>query len=509
MESRLRVSTLAPVVVVVVAIAAGMNAIDSAPIGVFYDDALYTILGKALASGEGYRYLNIPGSPPATHYPPGYPALLALLWKISPTFPENVALFKTTNALLLGVVAFFTYRFALIHLEFDEKHSAAAAIGATATIPPLVLSSAIVSETLFLALLLAFLPAAERWVGRGSLRDAIVAGAVAGGLCLVRTHAVALVGAVATVLLLKRLYKEGAMSAGIGLIVLLPWLIWVATHDALISAPIRGQYGSYTAWFAAGVRDHGLSLVVAAVRENVGTTYAILARSFSVARNTLLDAIAVLAIVTLSVAGAISLYTRARVTLLFLIFYFAIVLAWPFSPLRFIWGVWPLIVLLMLGGARKLWWSMRHQRVARVACLSASIVVLVGAAVFNVQGYRNAWWATVSRSFTPRIRAQLEWTSEHAEPNAIIAGSDEGAVFLYTGHRAVPTSIFRAEQYFATQPPQDDERDMAAIVREFRPAYLLAWTIPSQRAAVALAAQRPPILIAADTMSGGRVFRVP
>src|ERR1051325_2612567 len=110
MESRVRASTLAPIIVVVIAIAAGMNAIDATPIGVFYDDALYTILGKAIASGEGYRYLNIPGAPPATHYPPGYPALLALLWKISPTFPQNVALFKTTNALLLGVVAFFTYR---------------------------------------------------------------------------------------------------------------------------------------------------------------------------------------------------------------------------------------------------------------------------------------------------------------------------------------------------------------------------------------------------------------
>ena len=509
MESRVRASTLAPIIVVVIGIAAGMNAIDATPIGVFYDDALYTILGKAIASGEGYRYLNIPGAPPATHYPPGYPALLALLWKISPTFPQNVALFKTTNALLLGVVAFFTYRFARLRLEFDDKHSAAMAIAATATIPPLVISSAVVSETMFLAVLLPSLLALERWIERGSIRDAVVAGAIAGALCLVRSHAIALIAAIGTALLLRRLYKEGAISAGIGLIVLLPWLIRVKTHDPLIPAPIRGQYGSYTSWFVDGLRDPGPRLVLAAVRDNVVTTYAIVARSFSIARNGVLDAIAVLAVVTLSIAGVIALRRRARVTLLFLAFYVCIALVWPFSPLRFIWGVWPLLVLLMLEGARALWWSTLDQRVTRGVCIAASVIVLVGAAVFNVLGYRNAWWATVSRSFTPRIRAQLEWVANRAEPGAVMAGSDEGAVFLYTGRPAVPTSIFRAEQYFATQSAEKDERDMATIVREFRPSYLLAWTLPSQHAAAALAAQHPPLLVAVDTMTGGRVFRIP
>ena len=101
----LRLARMAPWLVVAVAILAGVNAIDALPVGVFYDDALYVILGKSLSLGQGYRYLNLPGAPAATHYPPGYPALLAILWRISPRFPENIALFKMTNALLLGAVA--------------------------------------------------------------------------------------------------------------------------------------------------------------------------------------------------------------------------------------------------------------------------------------------------------------------------------------------------------------------------------------------------------------------
>ena len=33
--------------------------------------------------------INMPGAPHATHFPPGYPLLLAALWKLLPSFPDN------------------------------------------------------------------------------------------------------------------------------------------------------------------------------------------------------------------------------------------------------------------------------------------------------------------------------------------------------------------------------------------------------------------------------------
>ncbi len=504
----LRATVLAPVVVVVVAVIAGMNAIDASPVGVFYDDALYTILGKALASGEGYRYLNVPGAPPATHYPPAYPWLLALLWKISPRFPENIALFKTFNALLLGVVALFTYRFATLRLQVPALMSAAAAIAATATIPPLVLSGAVLSETLFLALLLPLLPFLERATTRHGNRNAILAGAAAGALCLVRSHAIALVGAVAIGYLVRRLYKEGAFALAAGVLVLLPWLLWVQTHDPLIPAPIRGQYGSYTAWFVDGLRSNGLAILAPTVRDNLSTIYAILARSFSVARNGVLDALAVLAVGTLLVTGGFAFAKRARVTLLFLAAYLAIVLVWPFSPLRFVWGVWPLLALLMFSGARELW-SAHAIRFAKPIAATAATIAIVGALAFNVLGYTNAWWATVSRSYTPRIRAQLDWVPKHTAPSDVVVGADEGAVYLYTGRRALPASVFRAATYFTSPSVEQDARDLDSMIQTFRPNFVLAWTVPTQAAAARLATTRPPALVYADSMSGGRVYRSP
>ena len=48
-----------------------------------FDGAGYAVLGEALASGRGYREIHEPGSPRHAHFPPGYPAALALIWQIT------------------------------------------------------------------------------------------------------------------------------------------------------------------------------------------------------------------------------------------------------------------------------------------------------------------------------------------------------------------------------------------------------------------------------------------
>ena len=45
-----------------------------------FDGAGYAVLGESLVSGRGYREINEPDSPRHDHFPPGYPAALALIW---------------------------------------------------------------------------------------------------------------------------------------------------------------------------------------------------------------------------------------------------------------------------------------------------------------------------------------------------------------------------------------------------------------------------------------------
>src|SRR6185503_11189771 len=90
------------------------------PVGAFQDDAIYTVLAKALATGEGYRMINLPGDPHATHYPPGYPFFLSLLWRLAPEFPDNIVVFKFANAVWLSLAALGAWAFARSRLGWSS-----------------------------------------------------------------------------------------------------------------------------------------------------------------------------------------------------------------------------------------------------------------------------------------------------------------------------------------------------------------------------------------------------
>jgi len=62
------------------------------------DNAGYYILGRALLQGKGYTNIHIPGTPAASHFPPGYPALLA----VAMLFGKSFTWLKVVNGILFG-----------------------------------------------------------------------------------------------------------------------------------------------------------------------------------------------------------------------------------------------------------------------------------------------------------------------------------------------------------------------------------------------------------------------
>ena len=59
-------------------------------LGFYHDDSIYWVSAESLAKGDGYRIESLPGEPYQTKYPPLYPALLAVVWKLNPHFPANL-----------------------------------------------------------------------------------------------------------------------------------------------------------------------------------------------------------------------------------------------------------------------------------------------------------------------------------------------------------------------------------------------------------------------------------
>ena len=57
-----------------------------------HDDSVYFVCAKAWANGQGHRIISLPGEPWQTKYPPLYPLLLSVVWRIAPEFPSNLKL---------------------------------------------------------------------------------------------------------------------------------------------------------------------------------------------------------------------------------------------------------------------------------------------------------------------------------------------------------------------------------------------------------------------------------
>src|SRR5260370_993424 len=73
-------------------------------LGFYHDDGLYFVSARSLAETGEYRIASLPAQPWQTKYPPLFPALLALVWKLNPSFPSNLPL-----ATLFAWLAFPAY----------------------------------------------------------------------------------------------------------------------------------------------------------------------------------------------------------------------------------------------------------------------------------------------------------------------------------------------------------------------------------------------------------------
>ena len=62
---------------------------DMPQFGDIHDDSLYYVSAKSLAVGD-YRIESLPGRPFQTKYPPLYPLLLSIAWRMNSNFPANL-----------------------------------------------------------------------------------------------------------------------------------------------------------------------------------------------------------------------------------------------------------------------------------------------------------------------------------------------------------------------------------------------------------------------------------
>lgn len=501
---------VAPLVLGALALAVAVLTITPWPVGVFQDDAIYVVLAKALASGEGFRMINLPGAPHATHFPPGYPLVLAALWKLVPTFPDNIVVFKFVNALFLAGTAVFTYRFARTRLDLGPLASFVGSAVGTISVVVLMITGVVLSEPLYMLLVIPALLAAERAADDGAWQWAVAAGALIGVLTLVRNVGVFLLPAAVLVMLSRRQWRAAAITAVVAIAFIGPWQLWVSAYQAETPAPFVGKYGAYGPWLSEGYRAGGLAFARAVLDKNANELFGFLGYIALPVVRVWPRLVSLGAVLGLVGVGAWSAWKRIPITIVFLLGYGAVILVWPFEPTRFALVWWPVLAVLFAAGVRHVWrWRppALASRIVRGTTLATALVVLSGYGAYNLRGVRQKWWVNIQSDAGTQAKPIAEWVARATRPEDVVITDHDLIVYLYTGRRAVPTATFTALGRITPLTPNQDADVLREMLASLKPRWYIAASRQGIETAALLANEQPPRLRYAGSISTARVYQ--
>jgi hypothetical protein len=485
--------------------------------GVFWDDGVYLITARALANGEGYRFLHLPGAPPAVHYPPGWPAILAVAWTLFPSFPANLGVFAFINLVLASAGAGLACAYGIRRLGLHPLLALAATVLFALTLPVMVLDSVLFAEPAFLVLAVLTIFAADRAAERGGARAALLAGGMAGAAMLVRSTGIVLVPAIVLALALAGRRREAVIALGAAFVLVMPWQIWSTIASAQLAAPLRGNYGPYFPWLAGAVGEQGVGFLVGVMRQNFTSLLRTMAVVFFPEANRELRPLLVVLLATVCGLGLVQSWQRAKSFVLFLAAYACLVMVWPYSPDRFAWGVWPLAGLLLAMGADGAWWMARRRELPSLARISAVIALAIagiaaaGLAFYSARGTSRGWVHVAQRGSDRRLDPVVNWVNRNTPATAVIACDGEPLVHLYTGRKVVPVHVLSPDEYLAGTPLEQAADDLRALIVAGHADFVVLSAGAGELDAAPLlgAGTAFPRIVPLDTLPGGGVaFRV-
>lgn len=195
--------------------------------GISGDSVHYMDGAKNLATGLGYvRTIEFGEPQPITGFPPGFPLLLFLGIKLG--------IDVETTARILNIILFFIYILLLggIIFHFTKKVLPGVLAGAFSvmSIPLLSIFSWVMSEPLFITLMLLIIIVWYWHLNKPSNWKLLLLGLLSGYLALVRLAGLSLVAAIALSLILNREgkpLKRWAKAIGYGVVAVLPTLLFL------------------------------------------------------------------------------------------------------------------------------------------------------------------------------------------------------------------------------------------------------------------------------------------
>jgi hypothetical protein len=447
--------------------------------GLIGDDAWYIEFAKSIAQGVGPRLINSAGPHVVEPlYPPGFPALLALVFLVSPQFPANVLLLKAVSVAAMIGAGLLTYRYASRYRGLSRPVAAAVAFGTVIT-PALVFlaTSTVMSEPVFLCAELGAVLAIERAAAERSTRWPMFAGALAAATMFVRTAGIAVPMAGILYFVVKRRWRHAIVFGAAFVLCTLPWSIYARTHAAS-RADLVDHGGvmaiDYASWFWKGEagtiasRTEGVDVLPARVERNVANIAIrdmggiLMPALFRTPAESGLEVLglappeggkvpsmgsalgtkAISAALTLLALAGFALACRQRLTFAepLVVATIGMVALWPFPTFRFVLPLAPFLLtyLVVAIGALASTVTRRDAPIlAPAAAVRILLLVVIGLNLLDHAQYiaqvRDNDRASPWKSTDVDVTEVLNWLRDHGAPGGVVAATNPALVYLVTG----------------------------------------------------------------------------
>lgn len=425
-------------------------------VGFIEDDGIYFSTARALADGRGYRHLSLPGEPYQTKYPILYPLALAALWRVFPTFPQNIVAAQVMNGVFACAACLLAY--AVLRRGWRLSPALGGAALAVATTNPnwwsLVQST--MSEHLFGllaagALVCACLTGGEPEPGRASrpgLVRAALAGLLAAGAYLTRSIGLSAVLAVVLAPAIAGRRRPALLAALAAGIPGATWLVWrsaaQAANQAIPQAAALTYDLSYAAWMPDGIGEAAWVMYHNVPR----MAYGLVSTLFVLPDAWLLGPAGVRPwayVLMAAAAGLVGLglavtWARARCAgHLYLAGYAALVWVWPFDPERLLVPLLPFVAAALLAGISRVSRSRRATASRETRSVEwAPVALAAGMVLWNLHVGGNILRnQAAGREYAER-QELIRLLRERTASDAVIAAESSGFLHLSTGRKVVP-----------------------------------------------------------------------
>ena len=422
--------------------------------GAFDDDAVYLALGKALASGEGYRSVYAAGAPVHVKYPPAVPVLYAALWWIGGTLTNVARLVWALNLVACGTAAAMLWRLARTRLNIHPLVAVPCVLG------PFLLEGALhyyhlaLTEPYFVlgwsAVLWWYYRTCEVAPARRTAA-AIALGTAIALTTLVRTQAVFFLAAVLLALVLDRVSRRAVTACALAATI--PLIIWWALQAHWIAlGPVSTQpdEASYLSWIPWSSANRWIEFL-----REVGTTnwtryWQSIPAFFSGIRWLALALSTLFALGV--VAGGLLVWKRHRALVLTVALTALVILCWPFTQDRLVATALPFAGLLLgVTVHRALTVPASRVRVGAgvVFALSVLTVTLRQPSIRQHAGATESPQASVGFNYpgyflianSRFLETIAPWIEAHTAPADRILIERGPGVYLHTGRQTVsPTA---------------------------------------------------------------------